>query len=91
MMQKIQRQVKSLKSHSFFAPFSSMNTRCRGLELSLGSLNGGNQEIPHLAGGLVNVVAHLVTTKTLRDDVEVEARATLKSAQRFLMQKNGGK
>lgn len=43
------------------------------LQLRLGSLNGGHQEVPHVTGGLVEVKAHPLASEALGDDVEVDA------------------
>ena len=43
------------------------------LELGLGSLESGGEEVAEVVGGLVEVVAHPVGAEALGDDVEVEA------------------
>ena len=46
-----------------------------GLELGLGRLQRGHQQIADVAGGLVEVEAHPVAAQSLGDDVEVYAEA----------------
>ena len=43
------------------------------LELGLGALERGQQELAHLVGGLVDVVAHPGAPLLLGNDVEVQA------------------
>ncbi len=43
------------------------------LQLGLGGLEGGGEEVAHVGGGLVEVEAHAVAAETLGDNVEVDA------------------
>ena len=49
------------------------------LQLSLRSLEGWGQQVAHLAGGFVQVVAHFGAAKTLGNDIEVDATFTSQS------------
>lgn len=49
------------------------------LQLGLGGLEGWGEEVAHLAGGFVQVVAHLGAAETLGNDVEVDATFTNQS------------
>lgn len=48
--------------------------KLRDLQLSLGGRKSRGEKFAHLVGSLVQVVAHLVASQTLRDDVEVETK-----------------
>jgi len=45
----------------------------RGLELGLGGLDGRHEQVAHVASGLGDIVAYLVASLALGNNVEVEA------------------
>lgn len=67
------RRNRSTETSSRAARKFPKPIRVFSLEFGLGRLDGRHEEVAHITGRLVEVVAHLVAALALGDDVEVEA------------------